>query len=168
MKQKEKDSYLLHFSQNHIPLTTNPVLVKLRVLQNVSQNIQSVGHILVQDLGIIRSLFPGRVRIQMTTHVLDLLLQLPRRPFLRSLEDHMLEEMSSSVSLLGLEPRPGIDPHSNRRSPSGKVRLGGHPEAIGESSNASFRRGENPGVVSDSRVRRAVFQESRVGIFELF
>lgn len=73
--------------------------------------------------------------------------------------------MRRPISLLGLEPRPGIDPHPDSGGFRGEVRLGGDTEAVGKSRDFGVGSGEDVRVRSQGRVRGSVLEESRVGVF---
>lgn len=103
----------------------------------------------------------------MTSHVLYLFLQLSCRPLLSPLEDHMLEEMSGPVGVVGLEPRPGVDPHPDGGGAGGEARLGGDAEAVGERGDAGLGGGEDAGVVGDGRVRGGVPEEPLIRVLQL-
>ena len=81
----------------------NAVIIKLRILQDIGQDIKRARHVLVHDSNIIRSLLSQRVGIEIASHILNLLLQLPRGPPLPPIEYHMLQEMCCAVGLIGLE-----------------------------------------------------------------
>lgn len=53
----------------------------------------------------------------------------------------MLEEMGGPVGVVGLEPRPGVDPHPDGGGAGGEARLGGDAEAVGERGDAGEGRG---------------------------
>lgn len=77
----------------------------------------------------------------------------------------MLKEVSSSVSLIGLEPGPCVDPDPDGCRRAGEIGLGSNAEAVWESGDAGEGSGEDGGVVDPSRVGRAVFKEARIGLF---
>ncbi|KAL0907171.1 hypothetical protein M5K25_025719 [Dendrobium thyrsiflorum] len=93
---KLRDAYigfqanLFHLTKDDISLPIDPRFIKAGVLQYIRKDFECIGHVLAQHLSIIRRLLPGGVSIKMTSHVLDLLLELPHRPIRRSLENHML------------------------------------------------------------------------------
>lgn len=84
----------------------------------------------------------------MSTHVLDLLLEISCRPLGCALKDHVLQEMSGAVGLVGLEPRSSVDPDSNGGSASSEVGLGGDSETVGQNRDAGFGCGEDLGMVT--------------------
>ena len=159
--------YLLHFPENHITLATDSVLLKLRVLQDIRENVESLRDVLVQDLGVIRGLFPRSVGVQVASHVLNLLLQLARRPPLGSLEDHVLQEMRRPVRLLRLEPRTGVNPNPDRRRLRREVRLRRDSQAVRQRRDLGLRSRKDPSVVGHGRVGRPVLKEPWVGVLEL-
>ena len=100
---------LLHLSKNDVPLPVNGSLVQLGVQQNVAQNLDGLGHVLLENLSVVDSLLPAGVSIQVPPHVLNLNLQLLLRPLAGALERHVLEEVGRTVVLGGLEPAPSIN-----------------------------------------------------------
>ena len=88
--------------KDNIPLPLNSRIVKLRVLQDITDDIHRLPNILTEALRIINSLLPRSIRIQMSTEVLDLQLQRMLGTLIRALESHMLQEMSSTVRFISL------------------------------------------------------------------
>lgn len=103
----------------------------------------------------------------MPTHVLDLLLQLPRGPLLRPLEDHVLQKMRCPIGLVRLEPRASVDPDTDGGRLGGEVGFGGDAEAVREGGDPGLRGGEDTGEVGGGRVGRRVLEETRVRVLEL-
>lgn len=69
--------YLLHFSENHIPLSLNRPVLQLTVEQDVTEDINCLTYILLQHLGMIRGLLTTCEGIEAATHVLNLNLKVP-------------------------------------------------------------------------------------------
>lgn len=66
----------LHLTQDHWALAGDLGLTQFWVLDDISQNLDSLGHILRQTLGVEDGLLPGGVGVQVSTQVLDLQLQI--------------------------------------------------------------------------------------------
>jgi hypothetical protein len=49
---------LLSFAQDDVSLTLDSRGLKLRVLQNIGEDIDSLGHIGVEGLGVVNGVFP--------------------------------------------------------------------------------------------------------------
>ena len=93
---------LLLLPKDDIPLTLNSRAIKLRVLKDITNNINRLSHIFPEALRIINGLFPRGVGIQMGAKVLNLQLESVLASFIRTLESHMLKEMSSTIRLVSL------------------------------------------------------------------
>lgn len=78
----------------------------------------------------------------------------------------MLKEVGSTVGLLRFKSGAGIDPDTNGSGTAGEIRFGGDTETVGKCSNTSKRRSEDGSVVCTGWVRGAVFEESRIRLFE--
>ncbi|URD86545.1 hypothetical protein MUK42_27944, partial [Musa troglodytarum] len=148
--------YLFHLSEDDIPLPLNALVIKARVLKYVRKDLQRLGHIIIQHLGVAGGLLPRCVSIQMTTHVLDLLLQLLHRPRFCALEDHVLQEVRG----------PGIDPHADGGRTGGKGGFGGDAETVGEGGDAGLRGGQDGGMVSEGSVGGGVAEEAGFRVVE--
>lgn len=118
--------------------SSSHLLPKLGVLQDVGQDLDGVANVRAQALGVEDSLLPGRVGIQVSSHVLDLELQLRLRPLRRPLEGHVLEEVSDTIVGRGLVAGSGVDPEADGGRGSAGV-LCGHPHAIVEHGHLGGR-----------------------------
>jgi hypothetical protein len=105
--------HLLGLAKNHIALAGDGSLVQLGVLQNVRQDLDSLGHIVLEDAGVIHGLFSGGIGIEVAADILDLNLQLLLRSVLGSLEGHVLQEVGGAVVLLSFISAASINPHTN-------------------------------------------------------
>ena len=68
----------------------------------------------------------------MSTNVLNTLLELLHTAILRSFEDHVLKEMSSSIRFERLVSTPSIDPYSEGGGLEREIGFCGHSEAVRE------------------------------------
>mmetsp|Transcript_25765 Transcript_25765/g.41292 ORF Transcript_25765/g.41292 Transcript_25765/m.41292 type:complete len:301 (-) Transcript_25765:100-1002(-) len=105
---------LLHFTQDDATLEVQMRLIQGGVLEDVSQDVNTLLEIIFEALGIVDRLLSRCVRIQVSTHVLDFLLQLDSVSPLGPLEGHVFQKVSRAVALLRLEAAAGIDPNSHR------------------------------------------------------
>ena len=101
------DLFLL--SENDIPLPLDRVLFQLRVLQNVRDDADGAGNVLLERLGVVDGLFTRSVGVQVGTNVLDLELESSLGSVLGSLEGHVLRgSFGKNVSEgLAIETRGG-------------------------------------------------------------
>lgn len=93
---------LLLLPQDDISFPFNSATIELRVLENVADNIDRLRNILAEALGIVDSLLPRGIGIEVGTKILNLQLQRVLGTVLSTLESHMLEEVSSTVRLVSL------------------------------------------------------------------
>lgn len=63
---------LLLLAENDIALALNGIVVQGRVLENVGKNLNRLGDVGLEGLGVVDSLLAGSVGVQVGTHVLDL------------------------------------------------------------------------------------------------
>lgn len=76
--------------KNDIALPLNRRLFELGVLENVGENVDRLGHVLVERLGVVDGLLAGGVGVQVGAEVFDLELELGLRSRLGSLERKVL------------------------------------------------------------------------------
>lgn len=104
---------LLLLPQNNVSLSFDGRGVKLGVLEDVTNYVDSLGDILLETFGVIYSLFSRCVGVEMSTNIFNLELQSVLGATPGALESHVLEEMSGSVGSISLRPRPSIYPDAN-------------------------------------------------------
>jgi hypothetical protein len=104
---------LLLFPQYNVPLPFDGRRVKFGVLEDITDNVDSLGDILFEALGVIDSLFPRRVSVEVCTNVLNLELQSVLGTTAGTLEGHVLEEVSGSVGGIVLCPGTSIYPDTD-------------------------------------------------------
>lgn len=68
--------HLLHLSENGATLALNGLLVQLSVLNDVTQDLHSLGNIVLQHLGIEGGDLAAGVGVQVAAHVFNVKLQL--------------------------------------------------------------------------------------------
>lgn len=103
------DLFLL--PENDIALPLDRRLFKLGVLENVGEDVDGLGDVLVERLGVVDGLLAGGVGVEVGAEVFDFQLELGLRPGLGALEGEVL--------FLRVSPRSGVHPlcpHSPRGS----------------------------------------------------
>jgi hypothetical protein len=121
---------LLLFPQNNISLSFYGRYVKLRVLEDVTDYVDGLGNVLLEAFGVVDSLLPRCVSVEVGTHIFDLKLQSVLGATTGTLERHVLEEMSGSVGGICLRSGPSIYPDTDCSGLSVWVRLCSDGKAI--------------------------------------
>ena len=125
---------LLLLPQYNVPLPFNGRRVKLGVLKDITDDINGLGDVLLEALGVVDGLFSGRVSVEVGTNVFDLELQSVLGTTARTLEGHVLEEMSGSIGGIGLRPGTSIYPDTDSSGLSVGMRLRSDRETIRKGS----------------------------------
>jgi len=99
-------------------------------LEDITNDIDGLGDILLEALGVVDSLFPRCVSIEVGTNVLNLKLQSVLGTMASTLEGHVLEEVSGSVGGISLRPGTGIYPDTDRSGLSMGMRLCSNGKAV--------------------------------------
>ena len=107
---------LLLLPQNDIPFPFNRGRVKLGVLEDITDDVDSFGNILLEALSVVDGLLPGCISVEMSTNVFNLELQSVLGTAASTLEGHVFEEVGSSVGDIGFGSRPSIYPDTDRSS----------------------------------------------------
>mmetsp|Transcript_26851 Transcript_26851/g.37472 ORF Transcript_26851/g.37472 Transcript_26851/m.37472 type:complete len:240 (+) Transcript_26851:802-1521(+) len=129
---------LLHLSENRALLSINVFWIKVRVLENICKDLESLPSILLEDTRKEHGLLPGGVSVQVATHVLNLHFQLALGAVLGSLKEHVLEEVRNAVVFLSFVSASSVNPHSDSdRVPRKGLRS--YPHAIRELAHRSLR-----------------------------
>lgn len=116
--------------KNDIALPLDRRLFELGVLENVGENVDGLGHVLVERLGVVDGLLAGSVGVEVGAEVFDLELELGLRSRLGSLERKMLfcvSHRALSLSRTALSHRdlsPSLATHLEEvGSPAGVGRI---------------------------------------------
>ena len=125
---------LLLLPQYNVPLPFNGRRVKLGVLKDITDNVDSLRDVLLEALGVVDGLFPRCVSVEVGTNVFNLEFQSVLGTAAGTLEGHVLEEMSGSVGGIGLRPGTSIYPDTNSSGLSVGMRLRSDGETIRKSS----------------------------------
>lgn len=124
-------------------------------MQNIGEDVDGLGHIGVEGLGVINSVFPLNhtirtitkkekktqsvgnsgssyrgVGVQVTTHVLNFQLKLALSALVGALEGQVFQEVSGSIGLVGFGTGSGVDVNAYRAGSSVRVVFGGDGETI--------------------------------------
>lgn len=121
---------LLLLPEDNITFSFDGRRVKLGVLEDVTDNIDSLGNILLEAFGVVDSLLPRCVSVEVSTYVFNFELQCVLGATTGTLESHVLEEMSGSIGGICLRPGSSIYPDTDCSSLSMRVRLCSDGEAI--------------------------------------
>jgi len=78
--------------EDNIPLPLDGILLQLGVLQDVRDDTDGTGHVLLERLGVVDGLLSRSVGVQVSTNVFDLELEGTLSSVLGSLESHVLSE----------------------------------------------------------------------------
>jgi hypothetical protein len=107
---------LLLFAQDDVALTLDGATFKLGVLEDVGDDVDGLGNVLAEALGIVDGLLTRRVRIKMSAEVFHLELKGVLRATARAFEGHMFEEVSGATGCIRLGAGASIYPYTNGRS----------------------------------------------------
>lgn len=116
--------------QDDIPFPFNGRRVELGILEDVTNDVNSFGYILLEALGVIDSLLPRCVGVKVSTHVFNLKLQSVLGATAGTLKSHMLEEVGGSVCGISLGPGASIYPDTDGGGLSVRVRFRSYRETI--------------------------------------
>ena len=105
---------LVDFLHDHVLLAGQFVGVHDRMLQNVGDDIDGQGQVFLQDLGVIRGVFAGRVGVQVPADGLDLLGDFQGAAAFGPLEGHVLQQVRNAVDGGGFVPGADLDPGAER------------------------------------------------------
>jgi hypothetical protein len=98
------------FLQDHRALAFQLGFLEGRVLQDVGEDVEREGDILLQHLGVVGGAFARGIGVEMAADRLDLLGDGERAAPFGALERHVLEKMGDAVDLGRLMPGADIDP----------------------------------------------------------
>ena len=125
------------------------VLVQQAVLEHVADHVERQRRVFLQDLGVIGGVLARRIGVHMAADRLDLLGDVEGGAGRRALEHHVLDQMGDAVDLGPLVAGADTDPDAERRRLDMGHRIGGDPQAVGES-------GDPDGAHAAPRVAEAV------------
>lgn len=134
--------------KNDIALPLNRRLFELGVLENVGENVDGLGHVLVERLGVVDGLLAGSVGVQVRTEVFHFELQLRLGSRLGSLERKVLfcvsdrprppslpthlEEVGGPAGVRRICPGTSVDPEADGRGRRSRDGLCGDTQAVRE------------------------------------
>ena len=125
---------LLLFPQYNVPLPFDSRRVELRVLEDITDDVDRCGDVFLEALGVVYGLFPRRVSVEVGTNVLNLKFESVLGTTASALEGHVLEEVSGSVRSIGLRPGTRVYPDTDCSSLSVGMRLRSDGKAIRKGS----------------------------------
>lgn len=129
---------LLLLAKDDVALALDRGVLKLRVLENVADNVHGLADVLAEALGVVHGLLARGVGVQVCAKVLNLELQSVLVALAGALEGHVLKEVGRAVRLVGLRPRARVDPNANGRRLRMWVSLGRDCEAVRERSELGY------------------------------
>jgi len=97
--------------QDHLPLQLQVLVPEEGVQDQVRENFQSQGKVLVQDPGLEAGVLSGGVGVQGASQALQRQGDLPSRALPGTLEDHVLQEVAGAHELRRLMGGPLPDPN---------------------------------------------------------
>jgi len=129
---------ILHLTKNDRALSVHGILRDLGVEEDITEDIESLVDILLENLGIENSLLTRGVSVKLTTNVLDLLLELNTSALTSALEKSVLKEVSDTVVLSVLITRTSINEDTNSSHLTG-ASLSSDTETVLKSRDLSNR-----------------------------
>lgn len=153
---------LLLLTEDNVALTLNGALLELAVLENITDDLDSLGDILPEALGVVHRLLAGGIGVEVRAKVLDFELKRLLRALASTLEREMLEEVGGTRSGIRLCARAGVDPHAHGRRLCAGVRLGRDSQPIRERRYLSNRRRARRASVRRKGALGVLFVKSRV------
>ena len=118
------------FPEYNVPLPFDCRRVELGALEDIANDVDGLGDILLEALGVVDGLFPRCVSVEVGTNVLNLKFQGVLGTTTGTLEGHVLEEVSGSVGGISLCPGTGIYPDTNCSGLSMGMRFCGYSKTI--------------------------------------
>lgn len=106
---------LLLFTHYDVALAFDGVAFELRVLENVRDDVDSLGDILAEALGVVDGLLARGVCIEVSAEVLHFEFECMLGSTTGTLEGHMFEEVGGAVVRLRLGTRASVYPHTDSR-----------------------------------------------------
>ncbi len=128
---------VVHF---HLQLFENDTLllldvgsVEARIQDEVGEQIECDGQVLVQDLDVVADQFLRGVGVKIAACRIGLPRDLLGRSIGRSLEEHVLDEVRDAVVFGCFSARAGADPHTYADRSDMRNGLGNDSNAVGQS-----------------------------------
>jgi hypothetical protein len=118
--------------EDHLALALQLVGRVARVLEDVGQNIERNADILLERARVVGGGIEARGRVELATHLLDLLGDILRRTSGRSLEGHVLEQMRDAVLAVVLVAGTRGHPYAERNRAQMRHMLRNDSQTIAE------------------------------------
>jgi hypothetical protein len=157
---------LLLLPQDNVTFPLNRADLELRTGKDVGDDLDGLGNVLRERLGVVDGLLAGGVGVEVGTEVLNLELELVLGALAGSLERHVLEEVGGSGGLVGLGATSSVDPDTDGRGGGGGGGLGSDGEAVREGGDLSEGGGDGGGEATEGRLRAGKEEKVRVSMFE--
>ena len=122
--------YFLLLAKNNITLALHGLALKLGVLENIADDVDSVPHILPEALRVVHSLLARRVRIEMSSEILYLDFERMLASTVCTFESHMFKEVRRAIRCVGLCARTRIYPDADGSCLRVRVRFCGDGQSI--------------------------------------
>ena len=106
---------LLRLAKDDAAFPLDRSRVQLRRSQHVGEDVHRLRHVRLEDLCVVNRVLARRVRVQVSSDVLELNLELVLRHLGRPLERHVLEEVRSAVALRALVAAPCVNEDADGR-----------------------------------------------------
>ncbi len=129
---------------------------------NISAKIDSSWNVLLEHFGTVCCLLPWGVGVKMYSHVLDFFFQLPKTASFGSFENHMLEEVRSTICRISFKATSSINPHTNCGGICWKIGLCRHAQTVRQCCQFQFWCAKDGCVIDSARYRQVLALESLV------
>ncbi len=114
----------LDLFQDDVLLLTQLLRIECRMEKHVGEHVEGQWDVPVDHLGVVaRRLFVGE-RVEISANAVHGLRNLSRASTLRSLEEHVLDEVRNAAPIACLHGGTDVCPDADRRRPNGRHRLG--------------------------------------------
>jgi hypothetical protein len=100
------------------------------VQDDIRQEIDGERQVLVEHLDVVRGVFLGRERVELTADRVNRLGDVLGRPCIRALEEHVLDEVRDARPIVGLVSRTACEPDTNSDRTDMGHRLGNETKTV--------------------------------------
>jgi hypothetical protein len=104
---------LLLLAQDDVALTLYGASFKLGVLEDVRDDVDGLGDVLAEALGIVDGLLARRIRIKMRAEILYFDFKRMLRATASALEGHMFEEVGCTIGRIRLGTGTSVYPYTH-------------------------------------------------------
>jgi hypothetical protein len=121
---------LLLLAQDDIAFAFDGATFELGVLEDVGDDVDRLGDVLAEALGVVDRLLARGVRIEVSAEILHFELERMLGAPAGALECHVFEEVGRTVGRVRLGARAGVYPHADGRGLGMRMRLCRDGEAV--------------------------------------